>query len=73
MDCKKQIAYESVITYIHEQIIPLHGRSTLSDFETGLRNAVLKVTNNEISGCRFHFGQANQRNVVRKMKTIPII
>lgn len=67
MDCKKQIAYEAVFRYIHENLIPLNCQHFMTDFEKAIRNALLAVVPNaKLASCRFHYAQACKRRAATK-------
>lgn len=63
---KKQIAYEALFRYVHENIIPLRCEYLMTDFETAIRNGFLAVVPNaRFASCRFHYGQACKRRAAK--------
>lgn len=57
-------AYQSVLEYIHQNIIPIRGKAIIIDFEKAMRQAIKTVSPNmKILGCWFHFCQALRRKM----------
>lgn len=63
MSCKKQVCYEHLLAYIHDNIFDLDGASFTTDYELAMRNAIAKQYPNAVYRCCwFHFTQAVKRN-----------
>lgn len=74
MSCKRQVCYEHIFTYIHNNICSLHGQSFTTDYEVAMRNAIGKQYPNVMQRCCwFHFCQAVKRNASRIAGFIPMI
>lgn len=61
-------AYESVFSYIHENLIRLTGNAIIIDFEKAMRKALLRIlkkynSDMMILSCWFHFCQALRRKL----------
>lgn len=66
MTRKTQEAYCSVFQYIEENVCHLRPNSFMTDYETGLRNALRFVyTIAKIEGCWFHYCQVIKKNARR--------
>lgn len=67
-------AYQSVFEYIHKNILPLHGKGIITDFEQALRNALKDVVpETPLYGCWFHHCQALRRKVASIPELFEII
>jgi len=75
MTGRKEIAYRAVLQFIRDGVLSYDGveripNSVLTDFEKGLRKAVLAVWPDTIlNGCNFHFSQAIRRKA-SKIKSL---
>ena len=63
---KEQKSYETffelIITYLRTSETPNNVEKIISDFETGILKALIKIWPNlNLQGCRFHYAQAIQR------------
>lgn len=62
-------AYIAALTYIHQNLISLHGSGFIIDFEAAMRTAILSVVPAaNVIGCWFHFCQCLRR----KMASLPL-
>lgn len=62
MNKKSEQAYSHVFKYVHENLFNLSCKSFMSDFETGMRNALRSlIPNVPANGCWFHYVQAIRR------------
>lgn len=74
MSRKTEAAYTAVFKYLHENVMPLHGLSFMSDYEKALRNGFSNVVPNlHMSACWFHFTQACKRKAMKLPKMIKSI
>lgn len=74
MSCKKQVCYEHILTYIHENILALDGGSFTTDYEMAMRNAIAKRYPDAVHRCCwFHFTQAVKRNASKIAGFVPMI
>ena len=75
MTGRKDMDYRAVLEFIRDGVLSFDGveripSSVLTDFEKGLRNAVLAVWPSiSLNGCNFHFAQAIRRKA-SKMKSL---
>lgn len=64
MSNKSTEAYESVFTFIHKNILPLHAKAIITDFELALRNGIKRVVpDTPLCSCWFHHCQCLRRMV----------
>lgn len=74
MSSRTTKAYQSVFEYIHKNILPLHGKGIITDFEQALRNALKSVSpETPLFGCWFHHCQALRRKVASIPELFEII
>lgn len=74
MSCKKQICYEHIFQYIHDNIFAMNCASFTTDFELAMRNAISKLYPSALHRCCwFHYAQAIKRNASQISGFIPMI
>lgn len=63
---KTEICYEAVLQYIHDNIMSLQCKEIMTDYETGMRNAIATVVPDvRLTACWFHFCAACKKKAVR--------
>lgn len=64
MTRKTQKAYEHIFQFIDANLLELKPKTFNTDFEKGLRNAIIKIfPQTRLKGCWFHFCQALRRKL----------
>lgn len=68
MNKRTEAAYKAIYAYIHQNVLNLESRFTMTDYELAMRKGLQAVLPTvELHGCHFHYSQA----VHRRARKIP--
>lgn len=67
-------AYASVFNYIHTNVLPLHAKGIITDFELAMRNGLKTVVpDTPLYACWFHHCQCLRRNMASDPELFQLI